>query len=63
MAIAVGLIVLIVFTVLFHFLSPWWLTPLASNWSLLDSNLTLTFVVTGVVFISHNGLLVWVVIK
>ena len=63
MAIAVGLIVLIVFTVLFHFLSPWWLTPLASNWSLLDSNLTLTFVVTGVVYIALNGFLVWVVIK
>ena len=63
MAIAVGLIVLIVITVLFHFLSPWWLTPLASNWSLLDSNLTLTFVVTGVVYIALNGFLVWVVIK
>ena len=63
MAMAVGLIVLIVITVLFHFLSPWWLTPLASNWSLLDSNLTLTFVVTGVVFIALNVFLVWVVIK
>ncbi|MCH8056658.1 MAG: c-type cytochrome [Proteobacteria bacterium] len=63
MAMAVGLIVLIVITVLFHFLSPWWLTPLASNWSLLDSNLTLTFVVTGVVYIALNGFLVWVVIK
>ncbi len=63
MAIAFALIVLIVITVLFHFLSPWWLTPLASNWSLLDTNLNLTFVVTGVVFIALNVFLVWVVIK
>ncbi len=63
MAIAIALIVLTVITVLFHFLSPWWLTPLASNWSLLDTNLNLTFVVTGVVFIALNVFLVWVVIK
>ena len=63
MAIAIALIVLTVITVLFHFLSPWWLTPLASNWSLLDTNLNLTFVVTGVVFVALNGFLVWVVIK
>ncbi len=62
MAIAVGIIVLIVFTILFHFLSPWWLTPLASNWSLLDTNLNLTFIVTGVVFILLNGFLVWTLI-
>ena len=62
MAIAIGIIVLIVFTILFHFLSPWWLTPLASNWSLLDTNLNLTFMVTGVVFVLLNGFLVWTLI-
>jgi cytochrome c oxidase subunit 2 len=63
MAIAIGIIVLIVVTVLFHFLSPWWLTPIASNWSLLDTNLNLTFLVTGVVFLVLNLFLVWVIIK
>ena len=63
MAIAVGIIVLIIITVLFHFLSPWWLTPIASNWSLLDTNLILTFWVTGVVFVLVNVFLVWVIIK
>ena len=63
MAIAVGIIVLILVTVLFHFLSPWWLTPIASNWSLLDTNLNLTFLVTGVVFIVLNLFLVWTVVK
>ena len=63
MAIAVGITVLILVTVLFHFLSPWWLTPIASNWSLLDTNLNLTFLVTGVVFIVLNLFLVWTVVK
>jgi cytochrome c oxidase subunit 2 len=63
MAIAYGIIVLILFTVLFHFLSPWWLTPIASNWSLLDTNLNLTFWITGVIFVVVNAFLVWVVIK
>jgi cytochrome c oxidase subunit 2 len=63
MAIAVGILVLIIITVLFHFMSPWWLTPIASNWSLLDTNLNLTFLITGVVFIVLNLFFVWVLIK
>ena len=31
MGLAVAVIILIVGTVLFHFLSPWYFTPLASN--------------------------------
>ncbi len=63
MAIAFGIFVLIVITVLFHFLSPWWLTPIASNWALLDTNLNLTFLITGIVFIVVNLFFVWTVIK
>ena len=63
MAITLGIMVLIVITVLFHFLSPWWLTPIASNWTLLDTNLNLTFLVTGVVFIIVNLFFVWTVFK
>lgn len=63
MAIAYGIIVLILFTILFHFLSPWWLTPIASNWTLLDTNLHLTFWITGVIFVVINVFLVWVIIK
>jgi cytochrome c oxidase subunit 2 len=36
--------------VLFHFLSPWWWTPIASNWSYIDNTLIITFWITGVVF-------------
>ncbi|MEE8496389.1 MAG: c-type cytochrome [Xanthomonadales bacterium] len=63
MAIAVGIFVLIIITVLFHFLSPWWLTPIASNWSALDANLNFTFLITGIVFVVVNLFLVWTIIK
>ena len=38
-------------TVVFHFISPWWWTPIASNWGYIDDTIILTFWVTGVVFI------------
>ena len=38
-------------TVVFHFISPWWWTPIASNWGYIDDTIILTFWVTGVVFV------------
>jgi cytochrome c oxidase subunit 2 len=38
-------------TVAMHFLSPWWLTPIASNWGYVDDTINITFWITGVVFI------------
>ena len=32
MVIAVALVLIVVGSVVFHFLSPWWWTPIASNW-------------------------------
>ena len=63
MAVAFGIFLLVVITVLFHFLSPWWFTPLAADWGLLDTTLILTFWVTGVVFVVLNGFLIWVIIR
>lgn len=37
-------------SVLFHLLSPWWWTPIASNWEYIDDTITITFWITGVVF-------------
>ena len=39
-------------TVVFHFVSPWWWTPIASNWGYIDDTILITFWVTGVVFIA-----------
>ena len=63
MAIALGILFLIVVTVLFHFLSPWWFTPIAADWKFLDLTVDITFWITGVVFIVLNLFLVWVIIK
>jgi cytochrome c oxidase subunit II len=54
MALAIALVVLVVGTVLFHFLSPWWFTPIASNWKMMDDTVKITFVVTGIVFVAIN---------
>ena len=63
MAVALGILILVIITVLFHFLSPWWFTPLAADWAMMDLTVDITFWVTGVVFIVLNAFLVWVIIK
>ena len=63
MVIAIALIVLVVATVLFHFLSPWWFTPIASNWNTVDSTVDVTFWVTGVVFVAVNLFLAYCIIR
>jgi cytochrome c oxidase subunit II len=50
MAIALILVLVAVGSVLFHFLSPWWWTPIASNWQYIDDTITITFWITGFVF-------------
>src|SRR5256885_3003770 len=54
MVMAVALVLLVVGTILFHFLSPWWFTPIASNWKMMDDTVNITFVVTGIVFVAVN---------
>lgn len=50
MVVALGLILVAVGSVAFHLLSPWWWTPIASNWEYIDHTLTITFWITGVAF-------------
>ena len=54
MALAIAVFLLTVGSVAFHFLSPWWFTPLASNWGSIDDTIIITFWVTGVVLIALN---------
>jgi len=46
------IILVLVGTVVFHLVSPWWWTDIASNWGYIDDTINLTFWVTGVVFIA-----------
>lgn len=52
MAIALALILVVIGSVLFHVLSPWWWTPIASNWSYIDDTILITFWITGIVFVA-----------
>jgi len=63
MLLAVVLILLVIGTLIFHFVSPWTFTPLASNWSQIDATMDLTFWVTGVVFVAVNLFMAYAVIK
>jgi cytochrome c oxidase subunit 2 len=63
MAMSIALIVIVAGSVLFHFLAPWWLTPLASNWQQMDATLTITLVITGLFFIVINLLVVYMVLR
>ena len=63
MAIAVVLVLLVIGSLIFHFASPWWFTPIASNWGTMDDTVLLTFWVTGAVFVAVNLFLAWVIWK
>ena len=63
MAIAIVLVLLVVGSVLFHFLSPWYFTPIASNWGMIDDTVSITFWVTGIVFVAVNLFVAYAVIR
>jgi cytochrome c oxidase subunit 2 len=50
MALVLVLVLVVVGSIVFHVLSPWWWTPIASNWGYIDDTITVTFWITGVVF-------------
>jgi len=63
MPLAIALIVLVVGSLLFHFVSPWTFTPIASNWGMIDTTVNITFVVTGIVFVAVNLFMAYAIIR
>ncbi len=63
MVVAIVLVLLVVGSVMFHLLSPWYFTPIASNWSTIDDTISLTFWVTGFVFVAVNLFMAYCVIR
>ena len=63
MVISVVILLLVISSLLFHFLSPWWFTPIASNWTAIDQTINITFWVTGIVFVAVNLFLAYVVYR
>lgn len=63
MPLAVVLILLVVGSIVFHLLSPWYFTELASNWAMVDVTMDITFYVTGFVFVAVNLFLAYCIIR
>lgn len=63
MAIAIALIVLLLGSILFHFLSPWYLTELASNWGSIDNTISISFWVCGFVFAAVNLFMAYAIVR
>ena len=63
MVLAVVLALLVIGSVIFHFWSPWWFTPIASNWGSIDDTVEITFWITGIVFVAINLFLAYAVFR
>src|SRR5215468_968550 len=49
---ALILVAVVAGSVVFHLLSPWYSTPIASNWHYIDNTISLTFWITGLAFVA-----------
>lgn len=56
---AIALLAIVGGSLLFHSLSPWWTTALASNWRQMDETLTITVVITSIFFVVINLFVVY----
>lgn len=63
MTVAILLVVIALASVLFHALSPWWLTPLASNWDQMDATLVITLWISAIVFVAITLFIAYAVVR
>jgi len=63
MAIAIAIAALVLFSIAFQLLTPWWLTPLESNWRSIDTALDVTMWVCGFFFVALNAFLALSIIR
>jgi cytochrome c oxidase subunit 2 len=63
MIVAIIFFLVVVGSVVFHIFTPWWWTPIASNWGGIDDTIVLTFWITGLVFIAIGLFVVYCVWK
>jgi cytochrome c oxidase subunit 2 len=63
MILAWVIVLLVIGSVAFHFLSPWYFTEIASNWGTIDTTINITFWVCGAVFVIVNLFMAWCIVK
>jgi cytochrome c oxidase subunit II len=54
MAVAIAIALLVLATIAFHLFSPWWMTPIASNWGSIDTALLVTLYICAIAFVGLN---------
>jgi cytochrome c oxidase subunit 2 len=54
MRVAIVIALLVLGSILFHVFSPWWMTPIASNWGSIDTALIITLYICAVAFVGLN---------
>ena len=63
MTIAIVLVLLVFGSIAFHYFSPWYFTPIASNWVGMDDTIALTFWITGLAFVAVNLFVAYCVLR
>lgn len=63
MGVAIVIALLVLFSILFHLFSPWWMTPIASNWGSIDTALIVTLYICAVAFVGLNLFLALALLK
>ncbi|WP_426413568.1 cytochrome c oxidase subunit II [Bradyrhizobium ganzhouense] len=63
MAVALILLLVAIGSVLFHLYSPWWWTPIATNWAYIDNTINITFWITGFVFVAVIAFMAYCVFR
>jgi len=61
--VAIVLFVVAIGSVIFHLMTPWWSTEIASNWHQIDLTITITFWITGVVYVAIIMFMAWCIYK
>jgi len=61
--VALILVLIAAGSVVFHLLTPWWWTPIASNWDYIDATIVITFWITGIVFCAVVLFMAWCVFR
>jgi cytochrome c oxidase subunit 2 len=63
MRVAIVIALLVLGSILFHIFSPWWQTPIASNWGSIDNALKVTLYICAVAFVGLNLFLALALLK
>ncbi len=63
MRVAIVIALLVLGSILFHVFSPWWQTPIASNWGSIDNALNITLYICAIAFVGLNLFLALALLK